>query len=69
MQSKEFQPLRECPFCGGEARIKSRYIGYGSLGLGAHDWYSVECKECRASSDEYRSEAEAIEAWNRRVVD
>lgn len=61
--------IEKCPFCGGEARIKSRYIGYGSVGLGAHDWYSVECKECRASSDEYRSEAEAIEAWNRRVAD
>ena len=56
-----------CPFCGGEARIKSRYIGYGSVGLGARDWYTVECNECRAKSDEYGAELEAIVAWNRRA--
>ena len=59
--------LKKCPFCGGEARIKSRYIGYGSVGLGARDWYTVECNECRAKSDEYGAELEAIAAWNRRA--
>lgn len=59
--------LLPCPFCGGEARIKSRYIGYGSVGLGARDWYTVECNECRAKSDEYGAELEAIAAWNRRA--
>ena len=59
--------LLPCPFCGGEAKIKSRYIGYGSVGLGAHDWYSVECKECRAKGDEYGTELQAIAAWNRRA--
>ena len=51
----------------GEARIKSRYIGYGSVGLGARDWYTVECNECRAKSDEYGAGLEAIAAWNRRA--
>ena len=59
--------IKNCPFCGGEAKIKSRYIGYGSVGLGAHDWYSVECKECRAKGDEYGTELGAIAAWNRRA--
>lgn len=59
--------LLPCPFCGGDARIKSRYIGYGSVGLGARDWYTVECNECRAKSDEYGAELEAITAWNRRA--
>ena len=59
--------LLPCPFCGGEQAIKARYIGYGSLGLGSHDEYRVVCKECRASSDEYKSEAKAIAAWNRRA--
>ena len=59
--------LLPCPFCGGEAKIKSRYIGYGSVGLGAHDWYSVECKECRAKGYEYGMEPEAIAAWNQRA--
>jgi Lar family restriction alleviation protein len=58
--------LLPCPFCGGEQAIKTRYIGYGSLGLGGHDEYRVVCQECRASSDEYRSKAEAIVAWNTR---
>jgi Lar family restriction alleviation protein len=59
--------LLPCPFCGGEQAIKARYIGYGSLGLGGHDEYRVVCKECRASSDEYKSEAKAIAAWNSRT--
>ncbi len=59
--------LKPCPFCGGRTTAKTRYIGYGSLGLGSHDEYRVVCQECRASSDEYRYEAEAIAAWNRRA--
>ena len=59
--------LKPCPFCGGEAAMKTRYIGYGSIGLGEHDEYRVVCKECRSSSDEYRSIAEAAAAWNRRA--
>src|SRR5690554_3883053 len=55
------------PVLRGEQAIKARYIGYGSLGLGGHDEYRVVCKECRASSDEYKSEAKAIAAWNRRA--
>lgn len=59
--------LKKCPFCGGIGTMKTRYIGYGSIGLGSHDEYRVACKECRASSDEYRTEEEAIAAWNRRA--
>ena len=62
--SKKLMP---CPFCGGTANVKTRYIGYGSIGLGEHDEYRVACQECHASSDEYRHEAEAIAAWNRRA--
>jgi Lar family restriction alleviation protein len=59
--------LKPCPFCDGRTTVKTRYIGYGSLGLGSHDEYRVVCQECHASSDEYRHEAEAIAAWNRRA--
>jgi Lar family restriction alleviation protein len=59
--------LKPCPFCGNEAEMESRYIGYGSLGLGAHDWYTVKCKSCRGKSDEYGTEEAAIAAWNKRV--
>lgn len=59
--------LKPCPFCDGRTTVKTRYIGYGSLGLGSHDEYRVVCQECHASSDEYRHEAEAIAVWNRRA--
>lgn len=61
------KPLRSCPFCGGEAEYYKRYIGYGSSGLGAHDWFTVSCKKCRVKSYEYGTEEEAIAAWNRRA--
>ena len=59
--------LKKCPFCGGETKIKSRYIGYGSIGLGAHDWFTVSCQECHAKSDECADAEQAITAWNRRA--
>jgi Lar family restriction alleviation protein len=59
--------LLPCPFCGENGTIKTRYIGYGSIGLGGHDEYRVVCKGCRTSSDEYRTKEQAISAWNRRV--
>lgn len=58
--------LKPCPFCGGEAEINTRYIGYGSIGLGAHDWYTVVCKNCDTRSHEYKAKIQAIDAWNLR---
>ena len=51
--------LRECPFCGGEAYLSD---------------YSTKpyayCNTCGASMpDRHQTEAEAIEAWNRRAND
>lgn len=60
--------LKSCPFCGGEAKTDSRYIGYGSVGLGSHDEHYIKCVECRAVSDEFRDKKQAIAAWNRRFV-
>lgn len=59
--------LKPCPFCGGEAEIKSRYIGYGSIGLGAHDWFAIACNDCRTISKEYGTKEQAIAAWNNRA--
>ena len=53
--------LKPCPFCGGEAKIKSRY--YRAIDI--YD-YSGVCQECNASMDVKDTEAEAIEAWNTR---
>lgn len=48
--------LLPCPFCGGEA--------FPNIELTKH-W--IECRECAAESGCYRTEAEAIAAWNTRA--
>lgn len=49
--------LKPCPFCGGEARL---------IEMGIHVW-SPRCTQCECKLDKvYRSEQQAIEAWNRR---
>ena len=75
--------LRPCPFCGGEAQLKTQEVDYGLCGA----W--VYCTNCQAKTnymnthemvihkssistpmtDESRAKgiAQAIEAWNRRA--
>ena len=52
------EELKPCPFCGGEAMIR-------------HGIYLivfwVECQSCGVESNAFNNEADAIEAWNRRV--
>lgn len=53
--------LKPCPFCGGEAFLDDRADGcYGV--------YSVFCRECLASLKSYLKKEDAIESWNKRVV-
>lgn len=76
MQSKEFQPLRECPFCGGEVSI-------ALCGDGLNAWWFITrahgekaCK-CRLfmESEKFDKDSEIadfiaddlIAAWNRRA--
>ena len=64
MQSKDFQPLRECPFCGGESLLRERYIN----GIANIKHYRRECRHCKATfANWYRSIKKANEAWNRRA--
>ena len=52
--------LKSCPFCGGEAYTDSD---------GWRVWWGVKCADCGRHSEEFRTEKEAIEAWNRRAED
>lgn len=62
--------LKPCPFCGGKAGIIVRpCIGYSKRSRGSVQ-YIAQCdsKVCIGrTTKRYRSEEEAIEAWNRRV--
>lgn len=51
--------LKPCPFCGGEANVK--------MWCEPDTPYLVMCESCKASVNDYATEAEAIEAWNRRA--
>lgn len=45
--------LKPCPFCGGEAVL--------------YEHYWCRCKNCGASTELFKTEQDAIVAWNRRV--
>ena len=64
MQKKDYPKLRSCPFCGGEALLRERYI----QGIANRKHYRRECRHCKATfADWYRSIKKADEAWNRRT--
>ena len=50
--------LKSCPFCGSEAEITKW-----------HEGYFVECRghRCGGTIGAYKTEEEAIEAWNTRA--
>lgn len=64
MQSKDFQPLRECPFCGGEVKIdmldseNSRNVKIYS---------AVHCPKCHEWFFKGLSKEKTVAAWNRRA--
>ena len=51
--------LRNCPFCGSEARLYS----------GNTDMYGVTCRKCSAKVYGYKTKGGAKRAWNRRAND
>lgn len=53
--------LKPCPFCGGEAEVKTNYE-YGKA-RGAF----VFCIKCDMTSRIYSTRQYAIKVWNRRV--
>ena len=52
------------PFCGGE---DIKVIDRIDVSDGMHTLYHAKCSECGASTDEFKSQFDAIVAWNRRV--
>ena len=52
------EELKPCPFCGGEARLVSAFLGTA---------YIVLCDTCNAAIKTRRTEAEAMAAWNTRA--
>lgn len=63
--------LKPCPFCGGEAKIQkdTRYPKNMSDGITAFEPVcpNPECPIYMSDSKYYRTEAEAITAWNTRA--
>ena len=57
--------LTPCPFCGGtEQKVMASHIMFED-----QEWYwSVECKDCRASVSGFHTERQAIDAWERRFA-
>ena len=52
--------LKPCPFCGGEAQLRSQKIYKGES-------FWVFCRKCFSTQEPYHlTAADAIAAWNRR---
>ena len=59
--------LKPCPFCGGKAEIR-HVQPVRSMKSGKYLGFFVLCTHCLTSSNNYATEAQAAEAWNRRTV-
>ena len=67
--------LRECPFCGGKAKLKR---GLPNLGTSKTEWALVQCLSCFCRTPTVRpnkgesdaaANRRAVELWNRRASD
>ena len=54
--------LKPCPKCGADDPMKD-YLYQTAGGRTKKRWY-YECRECHASTKDYRLITEAAEAWN-----
>lgn len=57
--------LKPCPFCGEKADLIC-VPSYFKQGLSSTGWL-VKCLSCYVHQMPYRSDHDAIEAWNRRA--
>lgn len=56
--------LKTCPHCGGKATVEHEELEFPE----GEDWLRVVCEDCGSNSGWYRSEDQAVNAWNRRSV-
>jgi len=57
--------IKNCPFCGGEAVLLK--FPESEDGIEWEEPYSVECQGCGTYKNDFATEKEAIEDWNRRT--
>jgi len=50
--------LKECPFCGQQAGLPSRYI------IDGKGFYTVKCTQCHAHGPAEDTKELASDAWN-----
>ncbi len=55
--------LKECPFCGGKAKLSNRLVVDGTQ---VKTVYHIYCTNCLAAIAEYDTEFSALAAWNMR---
>lgn len=79
MQSKDYQSLRECPFCGGAAYLEESHRAF--IGGKTSRVAFVRCKKCNARSGRFEladyghtknsiaANEAAVNAWNRRCAE
>lgn len=51
--------LKKCPLCGGNATLCKPPLYHS---------FRVACVKCRCNTGGYKTENEAVSAWNRRVA-
>ena len=64
----EVNELKPCPFCGGEAKIRSGLYGLNGYQIGCKPKPTqCICPGCISISQYYWGRGMAIKAWNRRA--
>lgn len=54
--------LKSCPFCGGKAKIRGEKYWRPRVSR------NVICTKCFSCSGWFDTEEEAVEAWDRRII-
>ena len=59
--------LKSCPFCGGSAFTSKQTYPNGETYWHIYHWNDEKCFIDDCITGDYDTEAEAVEAWNRRT--